>query len=94
MANKKSHGFRARTRDKLTLKERLTIDRILEKPNVGDKVVIKINPSFHKGMPHPRFYGRVGVIEGFRGDACIVKIIEGKKIKRIISHAVHLKRLV
>jgi large subunit ribosomal protein L21e len=33
---------------------------------VGSKVVIDIDPSVHKGMPHKRYQGKVGVVLGRR----------------------------
>jgi len=89
---KKSRGFRTRTRKKLkTGLRRRGITRFLRKFSVGDKVVIKIDPSSHRGMPFPRFKGRVGTIIGKRGRAYIVEIKNGNKVKKIISMPEHLE---
>jgi len=91
----KTKGPRSRTRKKLRKKWKglPPVNEFLKKFEVGEKVVIKIEPSVHKGMPFPRFHGRVGVVIGKRGKAYLVKIEDGKKEKLIISHPVHLKRV-
>jgi len=53
--------------------------------------VIIPEPSSHKGMPSPRFKGKIGKIIEKRGKSYIVEIIDGKKKKRIISNPEHLK---
>ncbi len=92
-----SHGPRARTRRKLKkgIRERglIPITRLLKKFEIGDKVIIKIEPSVHKGMPHPRFHGRVGEIIGRRGRAYIVRIKDAGREKLVISYPVHLQKL-
>jgi large subunit ribosomal protein L21e len=57
---------------------------------IGEKVVIRPNPSSHKGMPFKRFIGKVGIIVEKRGKAYIVKIKDGRKEKNIISRPEHL----
>lgn len=93
----RSKGFRSRTRHKLrkTPRERgkVPITRFLQQFEVGEKVCIDIEPSVHKGMPHPRFHGRVGEVVGKRGRAYIVKVRDGDKKKLIIALPVHLKRV-
>jgi len=69
------------------------ITKVMQDFKEGEKVTIVIDPSFHDGMPHPRFHGRTGSIEGMQGDAYIVKIKDGGKIKHIISSPVHLRRV-
>ena len=90
---KKSKGFRSGTRRKLRKKvrEKLVVTRYLQKFNVGDTVAIDPDPMSHRGMPHPRFIGRTGIIKGMRGKSYIVEIKNGDKVKLIISRPEHLK---
>lgn len=92
---KRSHGFRRGTRKKLRQKPsvRVTITKFLQKFKPEEKVMILQEPSSQKGMPFPRFRGRVGTITGKRGKSYIVEMVVGKKKKTIISRAEHLKRL-
>ena len=91
----RSKGFRRSSRSILRKKPRerglQPIGRVLHDYKMGDKVVIKIDSSTHKGMPHPRYQGKIGVIEEKRGRAYVVKMVEGGKIRTIISRPEHIK---
>jgi large subunit ribosomal protein L21e len=95
MIEMKSKGFRRRTRSLLRRKARergkTGLSKILREYDAGDHVVVKIDPSVHKGMPHRRFHGRVGVIEDRRGKAYVVKVSQGKAIKEVIIRPEHLE---
>jgi len=67
-----------------------SITRALQQFDVGDKVNVDIDSSIHKGMPHPRFQGYTGTIEGKQGNAYLVGIIVGKKHKTLIVKPEHL----
>ena len=91
----KSKGRRKRTRNLLRVKarERLPITKYLQELKVGSKVVIKPNPSSHKGMPFKRFFGRTGTVMDKKGKSYIIKIKDGKKEKNIVSRPEHLKAI-
>ena len=59
----------------------------------GDKVVMKAEPGYQKGMYHPRFHGKTGVVAGKQGDCYLVKFMDNAKDKTIIVHPVHLKKV-
>jgi len=91
---RKSHGFRFKSGRKLRKRIRekgIKIRRALQTFNVGDIVHIDIDQSVHKGMPHPRFQGRTGVVIGQRGRAYLVRIRDGGKYKILIVRPEHLK---
>ena len=92
---RKSKGYRARTRKLLKKKPRergkIKISRLLRVYNPGDSVVIKIDPSVQKGMPHRRYHGKVGKIVGKRGRSYIVSVMQGEAIKEIIVRPEHLE---
>ncbi len=90
---KKSKGFRTDTREKLTQKIRPPITRFLQEFAIGQNVVITLEPSSHKGMPFPRFKGKMGKIIAKRGKSYIVEIKDINKTKRIISRPEHLKAI-
>jgi large subunit ribosomal protein L21e len=54
-------------------------------------VVIKIDPSVQKGMPHRRYHGKVGVVVAKRGRAYEVNVTQGDAIKEIIVRPEHLQ---
>lgn len=64
--------------------------KVIKQFGAGDSVNIKIESSFHNGIPHPRFHGRTGRVVGKRGRAYLVKVRDGRKEKTVISHPVHL----
>jgi large subunit ribosomal protein L21e len=94
---KRSHGPRVGTRKKLQKKPRdrgLTqITKALQTFEQGDRAVIKIDPSIHKGMPYQRFQGLMGVVKERRGDAYVLEIKDGNKPKTIISRPEHLMKM-
>jgi large subunit ribosomal protein L21e len=42
-------------------------------------------------MPFPRFKGRMGKIVEKRGKSYVVEILDGNKMKKIVSRPEHLK---
>ncbi|NPB02455.1 MAG: 50S ribosomal protein L21e [Methanopyri archaeon] len=92
---RRSKGFRSRTRKKLRKRVRergmQPLGRMMQEFEKGQKVHIVIDPSVHKGMPHPRFHGRTGEVVGKQGRAYIVKVRDGGKYKHLIVRPEHLK---
>ncbi|HLC59594.1 MAG TPA: 50S ribosomal protein L21e [archaeon] len=87
-----SRGFKYGTRRKLEQKAgyRPTITKFLRKFEIGQDVVITIEPSSHKGMPFPRFKGKTGKIIEKRGRSYVVEIRDYDAVKKIISRPEHL----
>lgn len=94
---KRSKGIRSKSRKLLRKKPRErgihSITKALQEFEVGQSVNIVIDPSIHKGMPHIRFHGHTGKIEGKQGDAYLVGINDGKKHKSLIIRSEHLRRV-
>lgn len=91
----RNKGYRNRSRSLLSKSPR---ERGLPPPSafikefqVGSKVVIDIEPSFHKGMPHRRFQGKVGIVLEKRGRAYVVKVPMKPADRVIVVRPVHLK---
>ena len=95
--SKRVGGFRRKTRHKLakSLREKgkLSIRKYLQEFKKGDKVLLKAEPSVHKGIYYPRFHGKTGVIKNKKGNCYEVAIKDNKKEKILIVHPVHLRRL-
>lgn len=92
----KSKGPRRKSRSVLTKRVRdrgkLPLSRLLTEYNVGEKVVINIDPAIHKGMPHKRFQGKVANVVGRRGRAYVLEIPQRKTVKTIIASSEHLRK--
>jgi large subunit ribosomal protein L21e len=51
---------------------------------------VLIDPSIHKGMPHPRFHGKTAEVVGTRGRAFVLKVTDGNATKTLITLPEHL----
>jgi len=93
---KRIGGFRRKTRDKLKKapreKGKISLTRYFQELKQGQQVVLKLEPSIHKGMFLPRFYGKTGTIGKKRGECYEVLIRDGNKPKTLIVHPIHVKR--
>lgn len=94
---KMSKGPRAGTRYKLQRKPRqrgLTqITRSLQTFEEGERAVVKIDPSVHKGMPNKRFHGLTGIVVGTQGSCYVVEVKDGDKKKTVVARPEHLKKV-
>ncbi len=94
---KHSVGYRNRTRSLLKKKPRerglSPINRILRVYEKGEKVVVKIDPSTLKGMPHRRFHGKTATVIEKRGRAYVLNVHMGGYEKVIIARPEHIKPL-
>ncbi|MGD0330253.1 MAG: 50S ribosomal protein L21 [Nitrososphaeria archaeon] len=91
----RSHGYRRRTRSLFTkdLTSEQGLSYIMREYNVNDKVIIKINPSIVKGMPHRRYHGKVGVVEKVMRRSLLIDVKVGDKTKKVIARLEHVKPL-
>jgi len=89
---KKGHQMKTRSLLRRNPRERgkTTLTKILTNYNEGDKVVVKIDSSMHKGMPHRRYHGKVGIVSAKRGRSYVVHVTQGDATKEIIVRPEHL----
>jgi large subunit ribosomal protein L21e len=95
---KRIGGFRRKTRYKLKksprTKGKISLTTYFQKLNQGQQVVLKLEPSIHKGMFRPRFYGKTGTVTGAQRGSCYqVRIKDGNKEKMLLVHPIHLKKV-
>ena len=90
---KSSKGIKKGTRHKFSRgrRESLTVDRLMKGFKPGQRVILTIAPSSHRGFPPQRYTGLSGEIEELRGSSCVVLVRTGRKEKRFIVHPEHLK---
>ena len=92
---KRIGGIRRKTRYKfkkhIRRKGKISITRYFQSFNSGDRVYLHVEPAVQKGMYHPNFMGRTGIIKGKRGRCYEVTINDLGKEKTLIIHPVHLK---
>ncbi len=89
-----SKGFRRKTRGlKKDSKHAHGLSKILTDYSVNDKVVIDIDASQVKGMPHRRFQGKVGVVDEIRPRSLVISLPIGNKMKKISPRLEHIRPL-
>ena len=90
-------GARRKTRDKLSKpinrKGKFSLTRFFQRFDPGERVVLKAESSYQKGMYMPRFHGKSATVEEKVGRCYKITFKDGGKEKRSIVHPVHLKRL-
>jgi large subunit ribosomal protein L21e len=86
----RSKGYRRRTRSLLKKKERIGLSRVLRDYSPNEKVVIKLDASQVKGMPHRRFNGLVGVVSEVGRRTLTISVDVGGKVKTVIARKEHV----
>lgn len=90
-----SKGYRAGTRHLLKkeprAKGKIKLSKLLREYQPGNRVVIKIDSSTQRGMPHRRFHGKTGTIVGKRGRSYVVSVSQGDEMREIIVRPEHLE---
>lgn len=93
---KKLGGLRRKTRSiyKKGRRERgrISLTRYVQSFKEGDTVKLSLDSAVNKGIYHPMFYGRTGVVQAKKGKCYEVLIRDGGKQKTLIVHPIHLKR--
>ena len=67
------------------------ISKILQEYAPGSQVIIKMDSSVQKSMPHKRFHGKIGIIVEKRGRGYVISVPQGNAIKEIITRSEHLE---
>lgn len=90
-----SKGYYSGTRSLLTKptreKGKPKISKILQDYPSGSQVIIRIDSSTQKSMPHKRFHGKIGTIKEKRGRGYVVSVSQGNSVKEIIVRSEHLE---
>ena len=90
-----SKGYYTGARRLLTKKPREKgkpkLGKLLNEYEEGSQVIIKMEPSVQKSLPHKRFHGKIGTILEKRGRGYMVSVSDGDAIKKIIVRSEHLE---
>lgn len=86
----KSHGYRRRTRSLLKSRQKRGLSSVLREYSPEDRVVVRIDPSQVKGMPHRRFQGLVGVVRQAGRRTVTIDVPVGNKAKTVIARKEHV----
>tara|TARA_Y100000310_G_scaffold251715_1_gene258299 strand:- start:16431 stop:16748 length:318 start_codon:yes stop_codon:yes gene_type:complete len=90
-------GMRRKSRYKFKKERRakgkISLKKYFQTFTKGEKVYLGVEPAVQKGMYHPRFLGKVGVIEGKQGKCYEVSLKDINKLKKLIVHPIHLVKV-
>jgi large subunit ribosomal protein L21e len=90
-----SKGYYAGTRSLLKKptreKGKPKISKLLQEYAPGSQVIIRMDSSVQKSMPHKRFHGKIGTIIEKRGRGYVISVPQGNSIKQIIVRSEHIE---
>jgi large subunit ribosomal protein L21e len=67
------------------------LGKLLIKYETGSQVIIKMDSSVQKSLPHKRFHGKIGMVLEKRGRGYVVSVSKGDSVKKIIVRSEHLE---
>ena len=86
----RKHGTRHRF--KRGMREKFTIEPMMNTFKVGEAVIITSYAADQSGFPHIRHVGKTGTVTGMRGNHYLIATKEGNKKKILILGSQHLRR--
>lgn len=93
---KRIGSLRRKTRSKLRKnirrKGKISLTKYFQTFKTNDKVQLLAESAVQKGMYFPRFHGKAGKIIGKQGSCYKIEIKDGKKLKTLLVHPIHLKK--
>jgi large subunit ribosomal protein L21e len=84
-------GTRSLLRKPTREKGKPHIGKLLQEYAIGSEVIIKMDSSVQKSMPHKRFHGKIGKIKEKRGRGYVISVPQGEAVKDIIVRAEHIE---
>jgi len=84
-------GTRSLLRKPTREKGKPKLSKLLHEYEAGNQVIIKMDSSMQKSMPHKRFHGKIGFIIEKRGRGYVVSVPQGEMRKTIIVRSEHLE---
>ncbi|MGE5187431.1 MAG: 50S ribosomal protein L21e [Betaproteobacteria bacterium] len=84
-------GTRSLLRKPTREKGKPHIGKLLQEYALGSEVIIKMDSSVQKSMPHKRFHGKIGKIKEKRGRGYVISVPQGNAVKDIIVRAEHIE---
>jgi len=87
----RSHGFRHKSRSVMTKKAPRGVSFLLREYHVGEQALVIIDPRQHKGLPHRRYHGKVGIVKNVGRRSVTLDIKLGNKTKTLITRLDHIK---
>jgi len=86
---KSRYKFRKNVRER----GKISVTRFFQPFAAGENVLLSVEPAVHSGLYHARFVGKRGVIGQKVGRLYEVAIKDQNKMKTLLVHPVHLKKM-
>jgi large subunit ribosomal protein L21e len=67
------------------------LGKLLVEYATGSQVIVKMDSSVQKSLPHKRFHGKIGTVVEKRGRGYVVSVADGDAVKKIIVRSEHLE---
>lgn len=64
---------------------------LLQEYHEGDRALVIIDPRQHKGLPHRRYHGKVGLVKNVGKRSVTLHVKLGNKTKTLITRLDHIK---
>ncbi len=64
---------------------------LLREYQVGQQALVIIDPRQHKGLPHRRYHGKVGIVKNVGRRSVTLDVKLGNKTKTLITRLDHIK---
>ncbi len=64
---------------------------LLREYQIGQQALVIIDPRQHKGLPHRRYHGKVGIVKNVGRRSVTLDIKLGNKTKTLITRLDHIK---
>lgn len=94
---KRKGGVRRKTRQLMKkhfkTKGKISLSEFFKELKTGEKVILKAEPAYQKGMFHLRFHSKQATVLGKRGECYEVEFLDGGKTKVTHVHPIHLQRI-
>ena len=87
----RSHGFKHKSRSIMTKRTIRGVSFLLREYHEGDRALVIIDLRQHKGLPHRRYHGKVGIINEVGRRSVTLDIKLGNKSKTLITRFDHIK---
>lgn len=87
----RSHGFRHKTRSVMRKGSPRGVSFLLREYEAGQRALVIIDPRQHKGLPHRRYHGKVGLVREVGRRAVTLDVRLGGKSKTLVTRLDHIK---
>ena len=84
-------GTRSLLKKQTREKGKPKIGKILQDYAPGSQVIIRMDSSTQKSMPHKRFHGKIGTVIAKRGRGYVISVPQGNSVKQIITRSEHIE---